>query len=124
MYLDTDIKMDVTYVYYLLGTIILPRVINTYRYLGIEPSADLGLQIKDNVVLRYTSEQKKLVDTLMYLSLSIKGIAIVSQSLDIYSRVGDLLLYIDNKSLLSVDSRKYYAQQGGESQCPDALQTS
>lgn len=45
----------------------------------------------------------------MYLSLSIKGIAIVSQSLDIYSRVGDLLLYIDNKSLLSVDSRKYYA---------------
>ena len=92
MYLDTDIQMDATYAYYLSGTIVPPKVTNTYGYLGVEPSAYLGLRIEGNAILRYTSEWKKLVDTLAYPGLSIKGIATVGPSLDIYGRVRDLLL--------------------------------
>lgn len=56
MHLDTDIQMDATYAYYLSGTIVPPKVANTYGYLGVEPSAYLGLRIDGNAVLKYISE--------------------------------------------------------------------
>lgn len=64
---------------------------DTYGYLGVEPSAYLGLRLEGNAVLSYTSEWKKLIDTLAYPGLSIKGIATVGPSLDIYGRVSNIL---------------------------------
>ncbi|KAL5040855.1 hypothetical protein BDW71DRAFT_212703 [Aspergillus fruticulosus] len=87
MYLDADVQMDATYAYYLSGTIVPLKVIDTYGYLGVEPSAYLGLRVEGNAILTYTSEWKKLIDTLAYPGLSIKGIATVGPSLDIYGRI-------------------------------------
>ncbi|KAJ5089843.1 hypothetical protein N7532_008527 [Penicillium argentinense] len=64
MYLDADIQMDATYAYYLSGTIVpLEWTILTGTW------------------------WKKLIDTLSYPGLSIKGIATVGPSLDIYGRI-------------------------------------
>lgn len=87
MYLDADIQMDATYAYYLSGTIVPLKVDDTYGCLGVEPSAYLGLRLEGNAILVYTSEWKKLIDKLAYPGLSIKGIATVGPSLDIYGRV-------------------------------------
>lgn len=87
MYLDADVQMDATYAYYLSGTIVPLKVDDTYGYLGIEPSAYLGLRLEGNAIMTYTSEWRKLIDTLAYPGLSIKGIATVGPSLDIYGRV-------------------------------------
>ncbi|BDD60942.1 hypothetical protein MAP00_006029 [Monascus purpureus] len=87
MYLDADVQMDATYAYYLSGTIVPMKVADTYGYLGVEPSAYLGLRVEGNAILTYTSEWKKLIDTLAYPWLSIKGIATVGPSLDIYGRI-------------------------------------
>ncbi|KAJ6060310.1 hypothetical protein N7444_002164, partial [Penicillium canescens] len=87
MYLDADVQMDATYAYYLSGTIVPLKVIDTYGYLGVEPSAYLGLRLEGNAIMTYTSEWKKLIDTLAYPGLSIKGIATVGPSLDIYGRI-------------------------------------
>ncbi|KAJ9481815.1 hypothetical protein VN97_g11646 [Penicillium thymicola] len=87
MYLDADVQMDATYAYYLSGTIVPLKVTDTYGYLGVEPSAYLGLRIEGSALLTYTSEWKKLIDTLAYPGLSIKGIATVGPSLDIFGRI-------------------------------------
>jgi hypothetical protein len=87
MYLDADVEMDATYAYYLSGTIAPLQVIDTYGYLGVEPSAYLGIRLEADAVFKYTSPWKKLVDTLAYPGLSIKGVATVGPSLDIYGRV-------------------------------------
>ncbi|KAJ5224936.1 hypothetical protein N7468_006161 [Penicillium chermesinum] len=86
MYLDADVQMDATYAYYLSGTIVPLKVDDTYGYLGVEPSAYLGLRLKGNAIMTYTSDWRKLIDTLAYPGLSIKGIATVGPSLDIYGR--------------------------------------
>ncbi|OQD79993.1 hypothetical protein PENANT_c040G10948 [Penicillium antarcticum] len=87
MYLDADVQMDATYAYYLSGTIVPLKVDDSYGYLGIEPSAYLGLRLEGNAIMTYTSEWRKLIDTLAYPGLSIKGIATVGPSLDIYGRI-------------------------------------
>nr|POE90696.1 chitinase-3-like protein 1 [Quercus suber] len=87
MYLDAKIEMDATYAYYFTGTIVPPKIDQTFAYLGVEPSAYLGLRIQGNAELYYESERKKLIDTLTYPGLSIKGIAVVGPSLDIYGQI-------------------------------------
>ena len=79
--------MDAAYAYYLSGTIVPLKVDDTYRYFYVEPSAYLGLRIEGNAILTYTSEWKKLIDTLAYPGLTIHGITTVGPSLDIYGRV-------------------------------------
>lgn len=93
MYLDADVQMDATYAYYLSRTIAPLRVTDTYGYLGVEPSAYLGLRLEADAIFKYTSKWKKLVDTLAYPGLSIKGIATVGPSLDIYGRVSEPVLF-------------------------------
>lgn len=56
MYLDADVEMDATYAYYLSGTLAPLQVTNTYGYLGVEPSAYLGLRLKADAIFRYTSD--------------------------------------------------------------------
>lgn len=101
MYLNVDVQMDATYAYYLSGTIVPLKVTDTYGYLGVEPSAYLGLRIEGNAILTYTSEWKKLIDTLAYPGLSIKSIATVGPSLYIFGRVSTKGQGIQKRSILT-----------------------
>ncbi len=87
MYLDANVEMDATYAYYFSGTIVPPAVTGTYAYFSLEPRAYLGLRIIGNARLQTTTGRKKLLDTISYPGLSIKGIAAVGPTLDLYGEV-------------------------------------
>ncbi|KAL8852651.1 MAG: hypothetical protein Q9221_002411 [Calogaya cf. arnoldii] len=82
MYLDTDIEMEAT-----STTSSANRVFRTYAYFSLEPSAYLGLRITGNARLQATTGRKKLLDTISYPGLAIKGIAAVGPTLDLYGEV-------------------------------------
>lgn len=76
--------MNSRYAYYLSGTLVPPAVDDTYAYFGVEPQvpraaegyqytqtdiqflmqAYLGIRMNGNVILRYESDRKKIIDTL------------------------------------------------------------
>jgi hypothetical protein len=87
MYFDTTLDMEATYAYYFSGTIIPPAITGTYAYFGLEPLAYMGLRLVGNARLQATTGRKKLIDTLSYPGLSIKGIAAVGPTLDLYGEV-------------------------------------
>ncbi len=87
MYLDANVEMEATYAYYFSGTILPPTITGTYAYFGLEPSAYLGLRVVGNARLQSPSNRKKLLDTVSYPGMSIKGIAAVGPTLDLYGEV-------------------------------------
>lgn len=87
MYLDADIEMEATYAYYFSGTVIPPAVTGTYAYFSLEPSAYLGLRLLGNARLQVGTGRKKLLDTISYPGLAIKGLAAVGPTLDLYGEV-------------------------------------
>jgi hypothetical protein len=87
MYFDTTLDMEATYAYYFSGTIVPPAITGTYAYFGLEPVAYMGLRLVGNARLQATTGRKKLIDTLSYPGLSIKGIAAVGPTLDLYGEV-------------------------------------
>ncbi|KAL8645553.1 MAG: hypothetical protein Q9226_007250, partial [Calogaya cf. arnoldii] len=106
MYLYTDIEMEATvilpisssrlprfdifqYAYYFSGTIVPPAVTGTYAYFSLESSAYLGLRITGNTRLQATTGRKKLLDTISYPGLAIKGIAAVGPTLGLYGEGGN-----------------------------------
>lgn len=112
--LDASIQMDATYAYYFSGTLLPPDITGTYAYFGLEPSAYLGLKITGDAKLQYTSDRRKLVDTLGYPGLSIKGIASVGPTLDVYGQVSqsiysDLFHSLDDIAKLTCLDPGYYS---------------
>ncbi|KAL8729755.1 MAG: hypothetical protein Q9181_004891 [Wetmoreana brouardii] len=91
MYLDTDVEMSAVYAYYFSGTIVPPAVTGTYAYFSLEPSAYLGLRLTGNARLQATTGRKKLLDTISYPGLSIKGIAAVGPTLDLYGEIAGVV---------------------------------
>ncbi|KAL8692321.1 MAG: hypothetical protein Q9218_002638, partial [Villophora microphyllina] len=91
MYLDTDVEMEATYAYYFSGTIVPPAVTGTYAYFSLEPSAYLGLRLTGNARLQATTGRKKLLDTISYPGLAIKGIAAVGPTLDLYGEIAGVV---------------------------------
>ena len=87
MYLDSEVEMEAVYAYYFSGTIVPPTVTGTYAYFSLEPSAYLGLRLTGNARLQATTGRKKLLDTISYPGLSIKGIAAVGPTLDLYGEI-------------------------------------
>lgn len=88
MFLDANVQMEATYAYYFSGTILpSPSITGTYAYFGLEPSAYLGLRVVGNAQMQYQSQRQKLIDTLSYPGLSIKGIAAVGPTLDLYGQI-------------------------------------
>ncbi|KAI3339955.1 hypothetical protein F4824DRAFT_498076 [Ustulina deusta] len=87
MDLEAQIQMDATYAYYFQGQFIPPAAPEVYAYLGMEPSAYVGLHLVGNAMMQYTSGRKKLIDTLAYPGLAVKGIAAVGPTLDIYGEI-------------------------------------
>jgi hypothetical protein len=91
MFFDTDITMDATYAYYFSGTILPPSTPDTYVYFGLEPSAYMGLRITGNARMQAGTERKKLIDTLAYPGLSVKGLAAVGPTLDLYGQISGVI---------------------------------
>jgi hypothetical protein len=87
MDLEADLAMDATYAYYLSATFIPPSKPETFAYFGMEPQAYIGLHIEGNAQMQTPSVRKKIVDTLSYPGLAVKGIAAVGPTLDIYGEV-------------------------------------
>jgi hypothetical protein len=88
MDLEADLAMDATYAYYLSATFIPPGKPETFAYFGMEPTAYLGLHIEGNAQMQITTGRKKIIDTLSYPGLAVKGIAAVGPTLDIYGEAG------------------------------------
>ena len=68
-------------------------------YFSVEPSAYLGLRILGNARLQYTSGEQKLIDTLSYPGLSIKGIAAVGPTLDVTGEVWQRHFFLARSSV-------------------------
>jgi chitinase len=79
--------MDATYAYYLSATFIPPGKPEAFAYFGMQPTAYLGLHMEGNVVFQMKSQRKKIIDTLSYPGLAVKGIAAVGPTLDVYGQV-------------------------------------
>jgi hypothetical protein len=84
MDLEADLSMDATYAYYLSATFIPPGKPETFAYFGMEPEAYLGLHVEGRVIAQTQTERKKIIDTLTYPGLAVKGIAAVGPILDVY----------------------------------------
>ncbi|KAI1817870.1 hypothetical protein GGS20DRAFT_582126 [Poronia punctata] len=67
--------------------VVPPKIIDSYVYVGAQPEMYAGITIRGDAQLSYQSEVKKLIQTIAYPGLSIKGIATVGPSLDIYGRI-------------------------------------
>ncbi|RMY34078.1 hypothetical protein D0866_05494 [Hortaea werneckii] len=91
MLFDTDVSMDATYAYYFSGTILPPSTPDTYVYFGLEPSAYMGLRLTGNARMQAGTERKKLIDTLSYPGLSVKGLATVGPTLDLYGQISGVI---------------------------------
>lgn len=87
MDLEANINMDATYAYYFSAAFIPPATPEVYAYLGMEPTAYVGLKLTGNAVMQYTSGRKKIIDTLSYPGLAVKGIAAVGPTLDVYGEI-------------------------------------
>ncbi|KAI0197886.1 hypothetical protein F4808DRAFT_473454 [Astrocystis sublimbata] len=84
---DVRLQMNTKYAYYFSGTVVPPNIIDTYVYIGAQPNIYAGVTIRGDAQLAYQSEVKKLIQTIAYPGLSIKGIATVGPSLDLYGRI-------------------------------------
>ncbi|KAL2060601.1 hypothetical protein VTL71DRAFT_9242 [Oculimacula yallundae] len=87
IYFDANVEMEATYAYYFSGTIVPPAITGTYAYIALEPSAYLGIRIEGNAAIQQKTDRKKLLDTISYPGLSIKGIAAVGPTLDLYGQI-------------------------------------
>ncbi|OAF98482.1 uncharacterized protein CC84DRAFT_1075110, partial [Paraphaeosphaeria sporulosa] len=84
---DVRLQMGTRYAYYFSGTVVPPNIIDTYVFLGAQPSISSTVEIRGNAQLEYESEVKKLISTITYPGLSIKGIATVGPSLDLLGQI-------------------------------------
>lgn len=87
IYLDTKLDMATSYAYYFSGTIVPPAVTDTYAYLGMQPSLYMGVSVTGSAKLTYSSDPQRLIPTLTYPGLAIKGIAVVGPTFDIYGQI-------------------------------------
>lgn len=132
MYLDANVEMEATYAYYFSGTVIPPAVTGTYAYFSLEPSAYLGLRIVGNARLQASTGRKKLLDTISYPGLAIKGLAAVGPTLDLYGEVRNRTNFFikirrnqpDAYFACLLDSRCCYATRRDESWCQAKLRKS
>ncbi|KAK3395032.1 hypothetical protein B0H63DRAFT_533483 [Podospora didyma] len=87
MDLEAAASMDAVYAYYLSARFIPPQKPDAFFYFGLEPSAYLGLILKGNAVFQARSNERKIIDTIGYPGLAVKGIAAVGPTLDIYGQI-------------------------------------
>ncbi|KAK9775004.1 putative chitinase [Seiridium cardinale] len=84
---DVALQMHTMYSYYLSGSIVPFQVNDAYAFVRVQPELSTGITINGNAELIYTSEVRKIIDTISYPGLAIKGIAAVGPTLDIYGQI-------------------------------------
>jgi hypothetical protein len=84
---DARISMEARWAYYFSGTIATLHLTDAYAYFGVQPQVYLGLRITGNAELDWPSDRVKLIDTLSYPGLSIKGVAAVGPTLDLWGQL-------------------------------------
>ncbi len=98
--LEAEASMQATYAYYFSTTFIPPtNKPDVFFYFGIEPTAYIGLKMVGNAAAHLTTGRKKIIDTLSYPGLAVKGIASVGPTLDVYGEIrGDLNIHGELKA--------------------------
>ncbi|RHZ63588.1 uncharacterized protein CDV56_105060 [Aspergillus thermomutatus] len=84
---DFNMEMNARYSYYFSGTVVPPTVTDMFAYVGVHPRVYAGVGISGNAELNYPSERKKIIDTLTYPGLAIKGIAAVGPTMDLWGQI-------------------------------------
>ncbi|KAF3229694.1 hypothetical protein TWF106_000082 [Orbilia oligospora] len=88
---NVKFDMNARWAYYLTGTIVPLRLDETYAYFSVAPDAELSLEILGNAELKYPEKRVKIIDTLSYPGLSVKGIAAVGPTLDLWGSMAGKL---------------------------------
>ncbi|KAI7773859.1 hypothetical protein LA080_009710 [Diaporthe eres] len=84
---DIRLQMDTRYAYYFSGTVVAPKVNDMYAFVRTQPKIIAGITLAGDAALGYATEPEKLINTLTYPGLSIKGIAGVGPALDIWGQL-------------------------------------
>lgn len=84
---DLQLVMDTRYAYYFSGTVVTPNVTDMYAFVRTQPKVIAGITLSGDASLAYATEPKRLINTLTYPGLAIKGIAAVGPSLDIWGQL-------------------------------------
>lgn len=84
---DLQLQMNTRYSYYFSGTVVPPRVNDMYAFARTQPKVIAGVTLAGDASLTYETQPKKLINTLTYPGLAIKGIAAVGPSLDIWGQL-------------------------------------
>ncbi|KAK1913093.1 hypothetical protein P3342_005029 [Pyrenophora teres f. teres] len=82
--LDSKIDMNARWAYYAQGTIVPLKVDEIYTYFEMEPVVEAVLEVSGNAEIEYRMKEPiKIIDTLAYPGLAIKGIAAIGPTLDL-----------------------------------------
>jgi hypothetical protein len=82
---DIQLQMNTKYAYYFQGS--LTGVKDMYAYARTQPKIGAGITLSGDAQLAYGTVPRKLINTLTYPGLAIKGIAAVGPSLDIWGQI-------------------------------------
>jgi hypothetical protein len=85
---EVALTMHMTYSYYLSGSIVPPQVSDAYAFVRTQPSISAAINIRGNADLSYASQVRKVIETISYPGLAIKGLAAVGPTLDLWGQIG------------------------------------
>jgi hypothetical protein len=85
--LDAYFDMNARWAYYAQGSIVPLNIDAIYAYFELEPVASAVLEVQGTAEIQYTSDRLKIIDTLSYPGLAIKGIAAIGPTLDMYGQM-------------------------------------
>lgn len=85
---EVALNMQAMYSYYLSGSIVPPVVNDAYAFVRVTPEISATINIDGNAELEYASRVRKVIDTVTYPGLAIKGIAAVGPTLDLWGQIG------------------------------------
>ncbi|KAJ5096660.1 hypothetical protein N7456_007381 [Penicillium angulare] len=82
--LDAKFDMNARWAYYAEGTIVPMSIDTVYTYFELEPEVQAVIEIEGSAEMKYASPRLRIIDTLSYPGLAIKGIAAVGPTLDLW----------------------------------------
>lgn len=85
--LDAKLDMNARWAYYASGTIVPLAVDQVYTFFEMEPVAEAVLEVAGNAEMEWSSDRIKIIDTLSYPGLAIKGIAAIGPTLDLWGQM-------------------------------------
>lgn len=110
--------MNARWAYYISGTIVPLNIKRTYGYFAVKPTAEVTLNIKGSAQLYYPTKRTRLIDTLSWPGLSIKGIAAIGPTVDLWGEMESKLILsgdISAGAKVQFPSYEVYFPQNDES---------